>query len=161
MYRTQKGCSYGERCSFLHSEKSQLPRKRSNKDGKTWKNILAMVRNVKKLGCVSQNINSLSRNFVRSRQKKNRRSSRSELRRRRTPVAERSIKIREEKGTSLALMQSEVSSFQKFDHRCQKIQKKARAMGSQGSMGLGNTRPRVFSPSLDWCLFYLAIHNQT
>ena len=125
------------------------------------KNILAMVRNVKKLGCVSQNVDSRSKNSVISIQKKHRISSRSELRRWRTPVAERSIKIREKKGTSLALMQSEVSSFQKFDHRCQKKTKKQERWARREAWDWA-TRGHVFS-RLRWIgfLLYLAIHSQT
>ena len=63
----------------------------------------AMTRNVKKLGCVSRDIDSMSKNSVRSILKKGGRSAMSDMQQQLTPVAERSVKILEEKGTSTSL----------------------------------------------------------
>ena len=101
----QKGCSDGRKCAFLHADRSHKPNRNSKKDGKTGKASVTMMWNVTKLGCVSQDIDSLPEISVCSALKKSTRSLRSDLRLRYSPAAERSIKVREKKGTSLDVIQ--------------------------------------------------------
>ena len=75
----------------------KVPYKRSKKDGKTGEGSIAM-------GCVSQDMDSLRGSAVRS-TLKGKRSSRSDLRLRYSPAAERSIKNREMEGPSPGVTQ--------------------------------------------------------
>ena len=123
---------------FLQSDQDHQPKK---KDGQSGKGSVVIGMNVKKLGCVSQDIESPT---VKSTLRTGRTSSRSNLRLRYTPDAVRSIKIRERKGPSLensALVSFMSASFfaPKFEDRSQEETLKSRAMGSQRSLGLGTT----------------------
>ena len=121
----------------------KVPYKRSKKDGKTGEGSIAMVRNVWKLGCVSQDMDSLRGSAVWS-TLKGKRSSRSDLRLRYSPAAERSIK---NPGNERSIARSNsVFYISRAQLLCSQIRGslsrkdgKARRC-SQNSMGLGKTR---------------------
>ena len=137
--------------------------------GKTGEGSIVMERNVKKLGCLSQDTGSLSKCSAQSIQKKERTSSRSGWRLRYTPVAESSIIIRENRGPSLGVLQPshphERSFFApKFEDRSQEKTLKQERWARREVWGLtkqvsaqsprkpGSNQGHVFSRSLDWCL---------
>ena len=141
--KTKEGCSCGQQRVFLHAGKSQQSKQKINEGRKkTGEGSTAMVRNVKKSGCVSQDIGSSSQSSLTSLLKKGRRSWRSDIRLWYSSAAARSTKNHENQGPSLAVTQTShlhgrSFSVPMFEGRFQEQTQKTRAMGSQRSTGLG------------------------
>ena len=53
-YKTQSGCRFGGKCSFLHREAERQPNRRTKNGG--GKASVALVKNVKQLRCVFQDV---------------------------------------------------------------------------------------------------------
>ena len=51
-YKSENGCSFGEKCSYAHRQVDEPPSKRCKKNGD--KSAVAMLKNTRQLGCVSQ-----------------------------------------------------------------------------------------------------------
>ena len=49
-YRSEKGCRFGEKCSYEHRQVDELPRKKSKKNGD--KSAVVLLKNTRQLGCV-------------------------------------------------------------------------------------------------------------
>ena len=49
-YKTEKGCRFGEKCSYAHRQVDEQPSKRSKKNGD--KSAVAMLKITQQLGCV-------------------------------------------------------------------------------------------------------------
>ena len=53
-YKSEKGCRFGEKCSYAHRQVEEQPSKRSKKNGD--KSAVAMVKKRRQLGCVFQDM---------------------------------------------------------------------------------------------------------
>ena len=61
-YKSQSGCKFGEKCSFLHSKFDRHPNKRPKKGG--GKGSVALLKNATQLGCVVQDVEPLKNKSV-------------------------------------------------------------------------------------------------
>ena len=53
-YKSEKGCRFGEKCSYAHREVGEQPSKKSQKNGS--KSAVAILKNTRQLGCVFQDM---------------------------------------------------------------------------------------------------------
>ena len=53
-YKSEKGCRFGEKCSYAHRQVEEQPSKRSKKNGD--KSAVAMLKSTRQLGCVFQDM---------------------------------------------------------------------------------------------------------
>ena len=53
-YKSEKGCRFGEKCSYAHRQIDEHPSKRTRKNG--YKNAVAMLKITRQLGCVCQDM---------------------------------------------------------------------------------------------------------
>ena len=53
-YKSEKGCRFGEKCSYAHRQVDEQPSKRSKQNGD--KSAVAMLKISRQLGCVSQDM---------------------------------------------------------------------------------------------------------
>ena len=53
-YKSEKGCRFGEKCSYAHRQIDEQPSKRTRKNGD--KNAVAMLKITRQLGCVFQGV---------------------------------------------------------------------------------------------------------
>ena len=54
VHKSEKGCRFGEKCSYAHRQVDEQPSKKSKKNGD--KSALAFLRNTRQLGCVFQDM---------------------------------------------------------------------------------------------------------
>ena len=53
-YKSENGCTFGEKCSYVHRQVDEQPSKRSKKNGD--KSAVAMLKITRQLGCVFQDM---------------------------------------------------------------------------------------------------------
>ena len=63
-YKSEKGCSFGKRCSYAHRQVDEQPSKRPKKNGD--KSAVAMLKVTRQLGCIFQDMEPKSTTVLRT-----------------------------------------------------------------------------------------------
>ena len=104
-YKSESGCKFGKECSFPHWKVEEQPNKRQKKGGD--KSAAAIVKDVRQLGCVSQDVESPESAAI---SRKGTKILGSIRRVRFTRAALRQANMRKNKGPSLGKISSQTFS---------------------------------------------------